>query len=84
MRGTKHLEGVLDTYYTARKAAGIPDRFNITFKEYVERRIQAAQPHDALDKVVVVAAEALISTQSLVVRVMKKKTPMMKKTLKLH
>jgi len=47
MRGTTHLEGVLDTYYTARRAAGIPDRFNITFKEYVERLIQAAQPHDA-------------------------------------
>jgi len=47
MRGTTHLEGVLDTYYTARKAAGIPDPFNITFKEYVERLIQAAQPCDA-------------------------------------
>jgi len=47
MRGTTHLEGVLDTYYTARRAAGIPDPFNITFKEYVERLIQAAQPHDA-------------------------------------
>ena len=46
MRGTTHLEGVLDTCYTARKAAGIPDPFNITFKEYVERLIQAAQPHD--------------------------------------
>jgi len=47
MRGTTHLEGILDTYCTARKAAGIPDRFNITFEEYVERLIQAAQPHDA-------------------------------------
>jgi len=47
MRGTTHLEGVLDTYYTARKAAGIPDPFNITFDEYVERHIQVAQPHDA-------------------------------------
>jgi len=47
MRGTTHLEGVLDTYYTARRAAGIPDPFNITFEEYVERLIQAAQPHDA-------------------------------------
>jgi len=47
MRGTTHLEGVLDTYYTARKAAGIPDPFNITFEEYVERLIQAAEPHDA-------------------------------------
>jgi len=47
MRGTTHLEGVLDTYYAARKAAGIPDPFNITFEEYVERLIQAAQPHDA-------------------------------------
>jgi len=48
MRGTTHLEGVLDTYYTAWKAAGIPDPFNITFKECVERLIQAAQPHDAI------------------------------------
>jgi len=47
MRGTTHLEGVLDTYYTARRAAGIPDPFNITFEENVERLIQAAQPHDA-------------------------------------
>jgi len=47
MRGTTHLEGVFDTYYTARKAAGIPDPFNITFEEYVERLIQAAQPYDA-------------------------------------
>jgi len=47
MRGTTHLEGILDAYYTARRAAGIPDPFNITFKEYVERLIQAAQPHDA-------------------------------------
>jgi len=47
MRGTTHLEGVLDTYYTARKAAGIPDPFNVTFKEHVERLIQAAQPRDA-------------------------------------
>jgi len=45
MRGTTHIKGVLDTYYTARKAAGIPDPFNITFEEYVERLIQAAQPH---------------------------------------
>jgi len=37
-----------------------------------------------LDKVVVVAAEALISTQSLVVRVMKKTTPMIKKISKPH
>jgi len=35
-----------------------------------------------LDKLIVVAAEVLISTQSLVVRVMKKTTPMMKKILK--
>jgi len=47
MRGTTHLEGVLDTYYTARKAAGIHDPFNITFEEYVERLIQVAQPYDA-------------------------------------
>jgi len=47
MRGTTHLKGVLDTYYTARKAAGIPDPFNIAFEECVERLIQAAQPHDA-------------------------------------
>jgi len=47
MRGTTHLEGVLDTYYTARRAAGIPGPFNVTFEEYVERLIQAAQPHDA-------------------------------------
>jgi len=47
MRGTTHLEGVLDTSYTARRAAGIPDPFNITFEEYVERLIQVAQPHDA-------------------------------------
>ena len=47
MRRTTHLEGILDTYYTARKAAGIPDPFNITFEEYVERLIQAAQPYDA-------------------------------------
>jgi len=47
MRGTTHLKGILDTYYTVRKAAGIPDPFNITFEEYVERLIQAAQPHDA-------------------------------------
>jgi len=46
MRGTTHLEGVLDTYYTARKAAGIPNPFDITFEEYVERLIQAAQPYD--------------------------------------
>jgi len=46
MRGTTHLEGVLNTYYTARKAAGISDPFNITFEEYVERLIQAAQPYD--------------------------------------
>jgi len=47
MRGTTHLEGIIDTHYTARKAAGIPDPLNVTFKEYVERLIQAAQPHDA-------------------------------------
>jgi len=47
MRGTTHLKGVLDTYYTARKAARIPDPFNITFEEHVERLIQAAQPYDA-------------------------------------
>jgi len=47
MRGTTNLKGVLDTYCTARKAAGIPDPFNITFEEYVERLIQAAQPYDA-------------------------------------
>jgi len=47
MRGTTHLEGALDTCYTARKAAGIPDPFNITFEEHVERLIQAAQPYDA-------------------------------------
>jgi len=47
MRGTTHLESVLDTYCTARKAPGIPDPFDITFKEYVERLIQAAQPYDA-------------------------------------
>jgi len=50
MRGTTYLEGILDTYYTTRKAAGIPYPFNITFKEHVERLIQgfqAAQPHDA-------------------------------------
>jgi len=47
IRGTTHLKGVLDTCYTARKAAGIPDPFNITFEEYVERLIQATQPHDA-------------------------------------
>jgi len=47
MRGTTHLEGILDTYYTARKAAGTPGPFNIAFKEYVERLVQAAQPHDA-------------------------------------
>jgi len=46
MRGPTHLEGVLDICYTARRAAGTPDPFNITFKEYVERLIQAAQPHD--------------------------------------
>jgi len=46
MRGTTHLEGVLDTYYTARKAARVPDPFDITFEEYVERLIQATQPHD--------------------------------------
>jgi len=40
------LPELLDTYYTARKAAGIPDPFNITFEEYVERLIQAAQPYD--------------------------------------
>jgi len=45
MRGTTHLKGFLDTYYTARKAAAIPDQFNITFEEYVERLIQAPQPH---------------------------------------
>jgi len=47
MRGTTHLKGVLDTYYTTRRAAGTPDPFNVTFEEYVERPIQAAQPHDA-------------------------------------
>ena len=47
VRGTTHLEGVLDTYFTARKAAGIPDPFNVTFEEYVERLIQACQPYDA-------------------------------------
>jgi len=47
MRGTIHLEGVLDTYCTARKAAGVPDPFNVTFEEHVERLIQAAQPHNA-------------------------------------
>jgi len=36
------------------------------------------------DKVVVVAAETLISTQSLVVRVMMKTSATMKKILKLH
>jgi len=45
VRGVTHLEGVLDTYYTARKAAGTPDPFDITFEEYVERLIQAAQPY---------------------------------------
>jgi len=39
MRGTTHLEGVLDTYYTARKAAGVPNPFDITFEEEVERLI---------------------------------------------
>jgi len=50
MRGTTHLKGVLDTYCTARKAAGHhdpTDPFNVAFKEYVERLIQAAQPQDA-------------------------------------
>jgi len=47
MRGTTHLKGVLDAHYITRKAAGIPDPFNITFKEYVERLIQAAHPHTA-------------------------------------
>jgi len=47
MRGTTHLKGILHTYYTARKAAGIPNPFDITFEEYVERLIQAAQPYDA-------------------------------------
>jgi len=47
MRGTTHLKGILDTYYTARKAAGIPNPLDITFEEYVERLIQAAQPYDA-------------------------------------
>jgi len=47
MRGTTHLEGLLDAYCAARKAAGIPDPFNVTLEECVERLIQAAQPHDA-------------------------------------
>jgi len=47
MSGATHLKGILDTYYTTRKAAGIPNPFNITFKEYDEILIQAAQPHDA-------------------------------------
>jgi len=47
MRGTTHLKGVLDIYCAARKAAGIPDPFNITFEECVKRLIQAAQPYDA-------------------------------------
>jgi len=47
MRGTTHLEGVLDACYTARKAYGHAYPCNITFKEHVERLIQAAQPHDA-------------------------------------
>jgi len=71
MRGTTHLECVLDTYYTAQRAAGTPDPFNITFKECVERLIQ-----------VVVVVEVPFSTPSSVMRVMKKKTPMTKTTLK--
>jgi len=47
VRGTAHLEGVLDMYYTARRAADVPDPFNITFEEYTERLTQVAQPHDA-------------------------------------
>jgi len=47
LRGTPQLEGVLDTYYTARKASGHPHPFDLTFAEYVERLIQAAQPHNA-------------------------------------
>jgi len=78
MRGTTHLEGVLDTYYTARKAAGTPDPFNITFEEYVERLIHMMRP---LDKVVVVAVEVRISTLFLAMKVMKKKTLTTKKTL---
>jgi len=47
VRGTTHLEGVLDAYYTARKAPGHADPYDIAFIEYVERLIQTAQPHDA-------------------------------------
>jgi len=83
MRGTTHLKGVLDTCYTARRAAGIPDPFNITFEEYVERLIQAAQPHDAtLGQNRGRGSEVPISTPSSVMRVMRKKTPTTKTTLK--
>jgi len=47
MRGTTHLEGIRETYYTARKASGHNDPYNITFKEYIKRLTQAAQPHEA-------------------------------------
>jgi len=47
MRGTTHLEGALDACCTAKQASGHPDPCNITFEEYVERFIQATQPHDA-------------------------------------
>jgi len=47
MRGTTHLEGILDTYCTARKASGHANPCNITFEEYIERLIQAARPHGA-------------------------------------
>ena len=32
VRGTQHLEGVLDMHHTARRAAVAPDPFNITFE----------------------------------------------------
>ena len=45
--GTQGLQNVLDIYQTARKAAGIPDPFKISFDEYMERCIQAAQVNDS-------------------------------------
>jgi len=78
------LKAFLDTYCTARRAAGAPDPFNITFEEYAERLIQAAQPHDATlgqSRGCGSRSANFHSILGAVMRVMKKKTLTMKMTL---
>jgi len=63
MRGTTHLEGVLDTYCTARKAAGIPDHSTLLLKNMLKGLSRQLNHTTRLsDKAVIVVDEALIST----------------------